>query len=71
MANIASSSGRSVSVSELCLKQFDSIMQDEIARVRDQLEEQIAVAQPLFGEETGEFVDFTRWSKQCARLVSL
>jgi hypothetical protein len=46
-------------------------MQEEIARVRDHLEEQIAVAQPLFGEETGEFVDFTRWSKQCARLVSL
>ena len=26
---------------------------------------------PIFGEETGEFIDFTSWSPNCVRLASL
>ena len=46
-------------------------MQIEIARVRDQIESQIEQVQPIFGEETGEFVDFTKYTQKNARLESL
>jgi len=52
----------------LKLREFDRKMQIEIARVREALETEISIVQPLFGEETGEFVDFTKWSSNCARL---
>lgn len=53
---------------DLKLREFDRKMQIEIARVRETLETEISIVQPLFGEETGEFVDFTKGSSNCARL---
>jgi len=44
-------------------------MQIEIARVRNAIEKEVTQLQPLFGEETGEFVDFTKWTTNCARLL--
>ena len=43
-------------------------MQIEITRVKSEIESQIVQIQPIFGEETGEFVDFTKYSEKSARL---
>lgn len=40
----------------------------ENLRVKNQIEAQIALAKPIFGEETGEFVDFTKYNEKSARL---
>jgi hypothetical protein len=56
----------------MCLREFDRRMQIEITRVKDHLEEVISKFQPIFGEETGEFIDFTKQGNgNTARLVSL
>ena len=57
-----------MSVKELCLREFDRIIEAETKEVRRNLEREIARVQPFFGEETGEFLDFTKGSNQCTRL---
>lgn len=55
----------------MCIREFDRQMQIEITRVKTEIETQIIQVQPIFGEETGEFVDFTKYNDKTARLYSL
>ncbi len=57
--------GTHISIDDLKLKAFDRIIESQSQHVRMSLEQSIASAKPLFGEETGEFVDFT---SPCVRL---
>jgi hypothetical protein len=52
----------------MCIREFDRQMQIEITRVKVEIETQILQVQPIFGEETGEFVDFTKYNEKSARL---
>lgn len=57
---------------DLRVREFDKRLQQEVYRVKDHLELELSLLQPLFGEETGEFIDFTKWqTSNCARLKSL
>ena len=53
---------------DMCIREFDRLMQIEITRVKSQLESQIALSSPIFGEETGEFVDITKHNECTAKL---
>lgn len=53
------------------LREFDSLMLEETQNIREHLEDQIVKTHPVFGEETGEFIDFAGWASQSARVIKV
>lgn len=56
---------------DLLLREFDSIIDKETVAIRELIEDQIIKCHPLFGEETGDFIDFTGWAVNSAQILKI
>lgn len=56
----------------MALRLFDTHLQQYNSTEREHLETVVSTMNPLFGEETGEFIDFTNWNlSSVARLTKV
>eukprot|EP00347_Sterkiella_histriomuscorum_P016262 403353867 len=58
-------------IQDYLLRQFDNRMEEQTHHVAKLIEDQIVKCKPLFGEETGDFIDLTGWATQSARIEKI